>query len=443
MFRVSMSKIATSALLGAAFGIGNLPALAQDNTQFVPLLSYRTGQMAPLGSKFFDGYIAYMKMINERDGGVNGVKLTWEECDTEYNNARGVECYERLKKMGPTGGTLVQPMSSGIFLSIMDRAAADKIPLVGIGYGRTDASDGRVFPWAFPLITNYWSQATAIIRYMGQTLGGMDKLKGKKILYMYHDSAYGKEAIPVVEDQAKQFGFALTLVPVSPPGVDQQAQWLQVRREKPDFVLLWAAGVMTPASLKAAAKVGYPRERIVGAWWGGAEEDTIPAGDAAKGYIAAAINTTGTDFPMMREVEKHVYKDKDSFGKSGAGTVYFNRGLIGGLVTVEVIRIAQEKYGKGKPVTGEQVRWALENLKLDNARLTQLGAAGMIPPTVASCADHEGSGMLRFMQWDGSRWKPVTDWLASDRELVRKRIEASSTAYAKEKNITVRDCSKG
>ena len=88
---------------------------------------------------------------------------------------------------------MVQPMSTGITYSILDRSVTDKIPLVTIGYGRTDTSDGRVFPYAFPLITNYWNQTTVIIKYMGQKLGGMDKLKGKKIAHVYHDSAFGKE----------------------------------------------------------------------------------------------------------------------------------------------------------------------------------------------------------------------------------------------------------
>jgi branched-chain amino acid transport system substrate-binding protein len=444
MFGISIGRSASAALLGLACGVGSVPALAQDNTQFVPIVGYRMGQFASVGSGFYSGMVDYFNMINARDGGVNGVKLTWEECETEYDNARGVECYERLKKKGPTGGTLVQPMSTGITYSILERSLADKIPLVTIGYGRTDTSDGRVFPYAFPMITNYWNQTTVIIKYMGQRLGGVDKLKGKKIAHVYHDSAFGKEPIPVLEDLASKYGFELVLLPVPPPGVDQQAQWLKVRQEKADFALLWAAGVMAPTAIKTAAKVGYPRDRVIGIHWSGSEEDVIPAGDAGKGYISATFSATGTSFPMVQDVMKHVYKtNKGSLDdKSRIGTIYWNRGLIGGMVTVEAIRIAQEKYGKGKPVTGEQVRWALEHIKLDNARLKQLGAEGLMPPTVISCADHEGSGMIKFQQWDGTKWKPVSDWIAPERELVRAKIEASSAAYAREKGITLRDCSK-
>jgi branched-chain amino acid transport system substrate-binding protein len=444
MFRISRNATAGAALAALAGAVFIQSARAQDNTQFIPIVGYRIGQFASVGSGFYSGMVDYFNMINERDGGVNKVRLTWEECETEYNNARGVECYERLKNKGPTGGTMVQPMSTGIVYSILDRSVVDKIPLVTIGYGRTDTSDGSVFPYSFPMITNYWSQTTGIIKFMGQRLGGMDKLKGRKIALVYHDSAFGKEPIPVLEDLAKKYGFDLVLVPVVPPGLEQQSQWLRVRQENPDFALLWAAGIMAPTAIKTAGKVGYPRSKIIGIHWSGSEEDVIPAGDIGKTYISATFSATGSNFPIVQDVVKHVYnRNKGSLEDKGRiGTVYWNRGLIGGMVTVEAIRIAQEKYGKGKPVTGEQVRWALEHIRLDNAALKRLGAEGLMPPTVISCADHEGSGMIKFQQWDGNKWVPISDWIAPEKELVRAKVEASSLAYAKEKGITPRDCSK-
>ena len=174
--------------------------------------------------------IDYLNMLNARDGGIGGVKITGEKCETEYNNAKGVECYERSKKKGPTGASVIHPLSTGITYSVLEKATADKIPVISMGYGRTDAADGRVFPYIFPLITTYWSQATSMVKFMGQKSGGMDKLKGKKITLVYHDSAFGKEPIPVLEAQAKKFGFEFSAIPVAHPGNEQGAQWLQVRQ---------------------------------------------------------------------------------------------------------------------------------------------------------------------------------------------------------------------
>ena len=90
--------------------------------------------------------------------------------------------------------------------------------------------------------------------------------------------------------------------------------------------------------------------------------------------------------------------------KSRIGSIYYNRGIVAGIITVEAIRTAQEKFGKGKPITGEQVRWGLENLNIDDARLKQLGATGFMQPLKVSCMDHEGGGAVKFQQWDGKKW---------------------------------------
>ncbi len=412
--------------------------------QFIGLPSYRVGPYAAGGSGVFGGWIDYMQLINERDGGINGVKLTWEECETEYNNARGVECYERLKNKGATGNTIFQPVSTGITYSVLDKVAQDKIPLVTIGYGRTDAIDGRVFPWVFPMISTYWSQASGIVKYIGQKEGGMDKLKGKKIVYLYHDSAFGKEGIALMEQSAAKYGFTLTQIAVAHPGNEQQAQWLQVRQEKPDYVILWGWGVMNSTAIRTAARTGFPRDKIIGGWWSGSEEDVVPAGDGAKNYISANLTGVGTDFPVIQEVQKHVYaKNKGNMeDKARVGSVTYNRGIVHGIVTVEAIRTAQEKFGKGKPITGEQMRWGLENLTLDASRLAAIGASGLMPDVKVTCADHEGSGKIKFQQWDGSKWVSLTDWIESDRAQVRAMAESSAAKYAQEKGITPRDCSK-
>lgn len=437
-------KLKHTVLLGAAVAGLLGSAVASADEQFIGLPSYRVGPYASGGSGLFGGWIDYMQLVNERDGGVNGVKLTWEECETEYNNARGVECYERLKKKGSTGNSVFQPVSTGITYSVLDKVVQDKIPMVTIGYGRTDAADGRVFPWVFPMITTYWSQASAIVNYMGQKEGGMDKLKGKKIGLLYHDSAYGKESHAIMDKLAAKHGFEVIKIAVAHPGNEQQSQWLQIRQAKPDYVVLWGWGVMNPTAIKAAAKTGFPREKLIGVWWSGAEEDTIPAGPAAKGFVAAGFNVAGANYPVVADIKKHVYgKNKGNMeDKTRVGSVYYNRGVVHGIITVEAIRKAQEKYGKGKALTGEQMRWGFENLNLDDARLKALGATGFMPPLKITCADHEGPGKVKFQQWDGSQWKVITDWVESDRPLVRGMIEESAAAYAKEKGIKPRDCSK-
>ena len=80
--------------------------------QSFPLLVYRTGPYAPSGIPVANGVRDYYDMLNKRDGGINGVKLTWEECETKYNTKTGVECYEKLKNKGKTA--VINPFSTGI-----------------------------------------------------------------------------------------------------------------------------------------------------------------------------------------------------------------------------------------------------------------------------------------------------------------------------------------
>jgi branched-chain amino acid transport system substrate-binding protein len=411
-------------------------ALASAQEQFVPLLSYRVGLYASGGSGFFGGAIDYFNLIN-MSGGINGVKVAWEECETEYNASRGVECYERLKKKGG-GASSVEPLSTGIAYGILDRVAVDKIPMTTLGYGRSDAANGQVFPYVFPLITTYWNQAAAMVRYLGDKSGGMDKLKGKKIVHLYHDSAYGKEPFPVFEAMSKQHGFELIKIPVPHPGTDQNAQWLQIRQAKPDHVILWGWGVMNPVAIKTAARVGFPAEKLLGVWWAGSEEDVIPAGDAAKGYTTMTYNTPG-NYPVLDEIRKKVYgANKGNLAdKDRIGSVYHMRGITMAMLFVEATKKAQEKFGKGKVMTPEQVRWGYENLNIDEAKQKSLGAAGMFPTLKTSCQDHEGSGKAKVQVWDGKSWKALTpNWIEGDRAMVQKMVAESSAKYATEKKIT-------
>jgi branched-chain amino acid transport system substrate-binding protein len=147
---------------------------------------------------------------------------------------------------------------------------------------------------------------------------------------------------------------------------------------------------------------------------------------------------------VLKEIQKYVYAkgQGELEDRSRVGSIYHTRGIVLGILTTEAVRTAQGRYGKGQPMTGEQVRWGLENLNLDAKRLKELGASDLMQPLKVSCLDHEGGGAVKFMQWDGRAWKVITDWIASDQSIVRPMVEASAAQYAKEKGITPRDCSK-
>ncbi len=437
-----MSKYRKSALTAAVvIALLSQGALAAEE-QFFPITSYRVGPYGANGQSFFGGFVDYLNYVNLKENGVNGVKITWEECETEYNNAKGIECYERMKDKAKISTGPIHPMSTGISYALIDKTAADKIPMAMVGYGRTDAVDGSVFPYAFPLVTTYQMQASAIIRFLKEKEKG--SLEGKKIVFLYHDSAYGKEPIVALQEEAKLNKFELTVIPVAHPGNEQGAQWLKIRQENPDYVIFWGWGVMNQTAIKAAQKIGFSRDKMIGSWWAGSEEDTVPAGDAAKGYMSATWNVAGKDVPLIADIEKVVYgAGQGNLGDtSKIGTILYNRGVSAAVLSVEAVRKAQEKYGEGKAMTGEQVRWGMENLNITDARLKEIGATDLLPEIKTSCDNHEGSGKIKIQQWDGAQWVVVSDWIEGNKTLIHPLFKASAQQYAKEKGITPRDCSK-
>ena len=428
-----------SFVLAAALLAGTTTALGQVKEQFFPVLPYRTGAFAPNGVPWANGYVDYLKLVNAR-GGINDVKIIFEECDTAYDTARGVECYERLK--GKHGGaTLFQPLSTGITFALTDKAPADKIPLITAGYGRSESQDGTVFGWNFPLVGTYWVGADVLVQHVAKKEGGFDKLKGKKITLVYHDSPYGKEPIAALEARAKLNGFVYKGVPVTHPGVEQKSQWLAIRQDRPDYVLLWGWGVMNSTSVIEAAAVGYPREKMIGVWWSGAEPDVIPAGPKAAGYKALLLQHPAGEFGVHAELKKHVVSKGKSVAKDTFAQVLYNRGLINSMLGVEAIRTAQEKFGK-KPLTGEQVRWGFENLKLSEARIKELGFEGMLKPIGFTCQDHQGADLARVHQWDGKAWNIISDYYTADQSVLAPMVKEAAAKYAKDKGITPRACAK-
>jgi len=439
--RITRVRVPMIGLLALAVVLGPLTGVvsAQSPGIFIPLLVYRTGPYAPSGIPIANGFVDYFTLLNERDGGVNGVKLVWEECETQYDTKQGVECYERLKGKSPV---LVNPYSTGITYQLIPKAPVDKVVVFSMGYGMTAAADGRWFPWVFSFPTTYWSQASAVIRYIGQQEGGLEKLKGKKIVHIFHNSPYGKEANPTLEELARKYGFELTLLAVDHPGQEQKATWLQVRRLNPDWIFMSGWGVMNQVAVKEAVVTGIKMDHFIGNWWSANDSDVVPAGEGAKGYKGATFHAPGTNFKIFQEIVKNVYdKGKGAGKKEEMGAPLYNRGIVNAMLAAEAIRTAMGKYGN-KVLTSEQVRWGFENLNLTEARLDQMGMKGFTHPIKVTCEDHEGNGPVLIQQWDGKKWSIVSEWLAPMRDVVRPKLEASAVEEGKKLNYTQRDCAK-
>lgn len=354
------------------------------------------------------------------------------ECETAYNTERGVECYEATKG---EGALIYQPLSTGITYQLIPKATADNIPLHTMGYGRTSAANGEVFNWVFNYPANYWDAASVAVNYLLDENGG--SLDGKTIALVYHNSAYGKEPIRTLEELSALHGFTLTQLAVDHPGQEQKSQWLQIRRERPDYVLMWGWGVMNQVAVQEAANIGFPMENFIGNWWAGAEHDVTPAGMAANGYKSLNMNPVA-DYPVLAEIQTLVHEAGNAAGDgSNLGSVLYVRGMYAAMLAAEAIAKAQEIHGVAD-VTPAMVRDGMEALEITEARMAELGMEGIGPEFAVTCQNHGGAGQGLVQQWNASSgiWEPLTGFISPDAAVIAPLVAEDSAAFAAESGIT-------
>ncbi|MFD1195428.1 ABC transporter substrate-binding protein [Seohaeicola saemankumensis] len=422
--KLKLITAVTAAIVAAAPAMAELTFTA---------LSYRTGPYAANGIPFADGYQDYFTLLNERDGGIGGEPVNLIECETGYNTEKGVECYESTKG---SGALVYQPLSTGITYQLIPKATADGIPVHSMGYGRTSAKNGEVFRNVFNYPANYWDGASVGIKHLLDINGG--DISGKKVALVYHNSAYGKEPIRTLEELAKKHGYELTLLPVDHPGQEQKSQWLQIRRDKPDYVLMWGWGVMNQVAIQEAVNIRYPMENFIGIWWSGSENDVLPAGDGANGYKALTFHATGASYPLFDDIKTHVVdKGKAAGAGDQIGTALYNRGLYAAMLAAEAAKTAQAIHNT-TALTPAQMRDGMENLEITEAKMTELGLPGFGPSFKVSCQNHGGDGLVAVVQWDyaSKSWNMISDFQQSDQDVLNPLIAEDAAAYAAEAGIT-------
>ena len=194
--------------------------------------------------------------------------------------------------------------------------------------------------------------------------------------------------------------------------------------------------------MREAQATGYPRDKVYGIWWAGSDTDVRDIGAGAKGYNAITIHNTAELDKIHDEIKTSLYDKGQGTAKDTRNTqsIAYTRGVMISMLQVEAVRTAQEKYGKGKTMTPEQVRWGLENLNLTQERLDELGFGKIMRPFKTSCENHMGTDWARIAQWDGSKFNVVSDWYQGDQSLIEPLVKEYGEKYAKEKNIQVRSC---
>ena len=404
-------KTALSAVLAAGASFGLAAPMQAEEIKF-GLLQDFTAVYTFVTGEYNQGQRDYLTLINE-EGGVEGHTFTAIVRDTGNQPQRGIEAYNRAKE---EGAILFDFLSTPVSAAILDQANADQRVVITPAHGRGDASDGTVFPYIFPAMATYWAQAANLIDHIKQHDGGLD---GKKIAIVHIDSPFGREPLPILDELASQEGFEYRAFPYASPGNEQSAAWSEVRRYRPDHVLIWGAGGGQAVSVRTAIQNGIAPEQIYSVIWL-AETDAANVGPQMTGVKRFEATASGTDHPIIQRIqEKVIEPGKGAGDAANVGTSYYNLGVATMAISVEAARLALEDGG---PLTGETLKAGFE-------RVADYDAEGLMPAVTFSEQDHQGGGAGRVSQWDGSAWVPVSDWHAAFPEVVRAEIEESAAHY--------------
>jgi branched-chain amino acid transport system substrate-binding protein len=406
--------------LGATLAAGAMTlaagaAFAQDKEVVFGLQCDRTGATQNVGVFLCPGYHDYIALLNSK-GGIEGFKVRVIEIDNEYKVPPAMEAHERFKKEGAILESLYGTPQTAAMTKKLEE---DKILGTSPGFGTSAASDGKKYPYVFPIAASYWSQGAAAVAFAKKELGG--SLKGKKIAYLLYDNPAGKEPLAILEDLAKSEGFEMRTFAVPAPGVEMGAQVLDITgRFKPDFVIAHLFGRAPSVAIKELKGKGYPMSKLISLVWGAAESDIKAAGGyaIAEGYHTLQFAGVGLDFPVIKDINA-MYKAQGKPAPSAQEvSVYYNRGVMVAAIHAEAVRNAIKAKGGAKP-TSEEVKKGMESIK-------GFTLGGMVPPMEVTEADHEGGGWVQVWTVKGGKLVKNGDWFRAYRDVINKHLVATN-----------------
>jgi branched-chain amino acid transport system substrate-binding protein len=415
-------SLARLALL-VAVGLFGRGAAHADGISIWSLL-YSGGPSAAAVAPVADGLRDYLAMINARDGGVNGVPLVYEECSAALAAEESAGCYDKAR----ASAIVVLVWSSAIALDALPKASRDGIALLAPGMAPAMVADGRYFPWAFALPATQLDGAQAVLEAISDKPDG---LTGKTIALLRLDGPESADAVAFLRTQSTRLSFTLLDLPLGPKEMrTQAAQWQEIGRAKPDYVVIAGLGAMAETALAEARETNFPMGRLIGMWWSTNDAELALLGDAAKGYRALSWNLPGADAPALRDIaETKGGADKAGRAAAERSGLFYQRGVVAGAILVEAIRLAHSHFDR-RDIDRTQLRWAVEHLNLDDAKLAALGLTGMIAPFVTSCSDHGGHAAAWLLEWNGRAFIRKAGPLATDPALTAPMTKALAKQYA-------------
>jgi branched-chain amino acid transport system substrate-binding protein len=355
-----------------------------------------TGPTSDVGKFYSKGVTAYVDWKNAQ-GGVQGHKLELLYADYAYQPPKAEELYTKYVTQDKV--VVFSGWGTADTEALKGKITQDKIPFVSASYAAT-LGDPAQTPYNFLVGTTYSDQLIIAQKWALEDWRQKGNTGVPKFAYLINDSPFGKSPVEDGKQHAVANGVPEPLVVPSPKGAtDLTAQLTQIKDSGANYVFLQNVPSPAALALKNAKALGMtPQTQFVCLNWCANGVLIKLAGDAAEG-IVGALPFDPTDAEGAKQAL--AYATAQNLDIAGGEGVYVQAWW-----SMAILAEGMERtLTAGKPVTGENMKAALETLK-------DFNTGGVVAPITFTTTDHRGNKSLKMYQVKGGKWEPITDLVA-------------------------------
>jgi branched-chain amino acid transport system substrate-binding protein len=334
--------------------------------------------------------LAYFKMIDDEQGGVNGRKITMISLDDGYSPPKTVEQVRRLIEadnvllmLNPIG----TPGNSAIYRYLNEH----KVPHLFVGSGASKFNDPGHYPWTMSWTPHYVSEGKIFARYL------LAVKPDAKIAILSQDDDLGRDYVQGIKeglgDKAAKMIVQEATYEVTDPTVESQIVTLQ--SSGADVLFDVTTPKFSAQAIRRAYEIGWHPMQFVVSIGSSIAGAIRPAGfERAKGVISAAYQKDPNDpqwrnDPALQAWTAWMDKYNPTIDKSDYYAVY---GYNIGVAMTEVLRRC------GDNLTRENVMNVATHLDMELPLLLP----GIRVKT--SPDDLRALKQMRLVRFDGERW---------------------------------------
>ncbi|MEW6614074.1 MAG: ABC transporter substrate-binding protein [Thermodesulfobacteriota bacterium] len=378
--------------------LGSVPCYAGEakgvtkDTIIMGHLNADTGPIAKDSQGISEAIKNYIRYINEQ-GGIHGRKIKFVSEDTGYSIPRAMAAFKKILYKDNVF-TIFGPTSTGEATVLLPQVQKEKICTVMISPAEHMFKPFKRY--VFHFVCSYENQIKILFDYILKDMKA--KFPNPRIAIVYPDVEVGKSAAREAQIQAKVFNVELREEILNMGSLDASSQVMNLKRYKPDFVII--QHVIAPASLllREARKLKL-ETNFLGTMLSTNADTIALSKDAAQGYVGIQAfrswysNTPGAK--KMREITLKLRPGTDKPYRSE----YYTFGWVNAILFVEGMKRA------GKDLNNESLVNAMETIK----NFDPWGLSGSV---TWGSDDREGAESVFFSKADvdNGMLVAISDW---------------------------------